>query len=114
MLLAGPLAGFGVVAAQSATFTLPNQEQVLSGSEAKVTLACTNNIISITGNNNVVSLNGSCLQVIVEGDNNKITTQTIGKFTLRGQNNILSWHKALTGDRPSIELTGLGNKISKR
>jgi Protein of unknown function (DUF3060) len=79
-----------------------------------LTFDCQGGYVRVDGNLNVLTITGSCTVLTVEGNKNKIRVATVGSIVLDGNQNQVSWSKALTGARPVVSNTGSGNSVSKR
>ena len=106
--------------------------QALTGSGLSQTLDCGGGPVSVSGSSNTVTLTGTCTRVVltgsgnrltltgrvsrldVEGSSNRVGAQTVGRIRVEGSGNAVSWHRAISGPRPTISMTGSSNSVSKR
>jgi hypothetical protein len=76
---------------------------------------------SVTGKCEKITVNGSTASLTIAsvatltmtGSMNEVTVDSVGKITITGTKNTVNWKKALTGAKPKITQTGVGNKVNK-
>lgn len=73
---------------------------------------CAGRAMNINGSNGRVNLLGRCPSVTVNGSGNTLQIEQVGKITVRGSRNNVTWRKALTGSRPTILTSGTGNRVT--
>lgn len=114
--LLGPLLALtlGSASAQTASFQLPGGGNALTGNGARQTVKCAGQAFMLTGNQNTITLTGNCSQVSVTGNQNAVRAATVGQIIVTGQNNTVSWQKALKGRIPVIKTKGSGNRVTRR
>jgi hypothetical protein len=102
--------------ASSSSSTSKSSSNVsITGSGRKETIACSENtMVSISGATNELTFTGNCKGVSVSGSMNKVTLDGVGKLSVSGTGNNITWKRAL-GDakKPKVAVTGFNNKVSK-
>lgn len=84
------------ISASATTFTLTGACKEINLSASKVTLVV-----------------AEVAEITISGTANKVTLTTVGEIQVSGSKNKVTWKKALTGKKPSVTATGVGNSIAK-
>jgi DUF3060 family protein len=77
------------------------------------TLRCEGNPVIVNGNQNNLTLAGDCPSVVVNGNQNQLAIEAVGKLRVPGNNNQVTWARALTGKKPTISSPGSHNTIAQ-
>lgn len=75
-------------------------------------LNCAGRAVNVTGSNGRVNLLGRCPSVTVTGSGNTVQIEQVGRVVVTGSRNNVTWRKALTGTRPTLLVTGAGNRVA--
>lgn len=76
------------------------------------TVNCAGRNMTVTGSGGRVNLLGRCPRVTVSGSGNTVSIEQAGKIAVRGNGNTVTWRKTLNGSRPTLILSGSGNRVS--
>lgn len=86
----------------------------INGYGLSKTTACTKfNPVMLNGDTNVVTIKGTCRQVMVNGDKNRIAADAAMEFVINGSENTVSYSRFANGKRPSVIENKTGNTIEK-
>lgn len=77
------------------------------------TLRCEGNDAIINGNSNNLTLAGDCPTVTINGNQNQVAIDGVGKLRVPGNNNQVTWARALKGKKPTISNPGSHNAIAQ-
>lgn len=77
------------------------------------TLRCEGNDVIVNGNSNNLTLAGDCPNVYVNGNQNQLAIDGVGKLWTAGNNNQVTWARALKGKKPAISNSGSHNTIAQ-
>ncbi len=81
----------------------------VAGLDTRQTIACADNIVSISGVSNTVVLTGRCDRVDVSGIENVVTVAEAGAIVVSGLNNRVTF---LSGT-PELSKSGIGNTLER-
>lgn len=81
----------------------------VAGLDTRQTIACADNIVSISGVSNTVVLTGRCDRVDVSGIENVVTVADAGAIVVSGLNNRVTF---LSGT-PELSKSGIGNTLER-
>jgi hypothetical protein len=79
----------------------------------KQTIQCQGQSVEINGSGNTLTLQGECPDVEVNGTSQTVYIEIAGAIEVSGVGNKVFWGKALKGDRPSIDKTGINNTVEQ-
>ena len=99
------------VAAGEAT---ENDGQIsLMGTEQKQTVTCAKGAeVSIEGTSNDYIIKGECKHVSVTGTDNKVRVASVGRVTVEGTGNVVTWERGLgSAKKPKVSTSGVNNKV---
>jgi hypothetical protein len=85
----------------------PGSPLTVTGMNENTTIACNDNIVTVTGQSNTVVITGHCVSLIVVGINNTITVDAVDTIDASGLNNQVTYHSG----SPQVTKTGDGNDI---
>ena len=71
------------------------------------------NRVSVNGDGREVTIKGACKQLMINGDNAKITAVALAEIVINGHDNNVQYSKYANGARPVIKDSGSGNTILK-
>lgn len=71
------------------------------------------NRVSINTDGTEVKIEGACKQIMINGDNNKITVTATSEVVLNGHDNMIEHLKYVNGKKPVVADSGNGNTITK-
>lgn len=71
------------------------------------------NRVSVNGDGREVTIKGACKQLMINGDNAKITAVALAEIVINGHDNTVQYSKYANGARPVIKDSGSGNTILK-
>lgn len=83
----------------------------ITGNHATVTLKGTCDMVNISGNKATVK--GSVLVANISGNNNTLTLDGVDGIMISGNENAVSYKKAVKEKSPKMADTGTGNKVSQ-
>lgn len=83
----------------------------LVGTQPQQTVDCGGNAVHITGNNGKITLQGTCSEVVLVGNDNRIQVKTVGKISVTGNDNQISWQSGLDGQAPQVSQYGHENAV---
>jgi hypothetical protein len=90
--------------------TLVDGVWTVTGQGRSGTHACgPNEEVRISGQGHQLTLTGPCRSVVVSGQSNVVATDVAGSIVVSGVSNQVSWKAGLSGKKPKISLSGLGN-----
>jgi hypothetical protein len=70
--------------------------------------------VSIEGNSNTYRIVGECKRVSVSGTSNKVRVESVGRVTVQGVGNVVTWERTLgSAKKPKISTEGVNNKVSQ-
>ncbi len=69
--------------------------------------------IIVNGNDNGLTLHGPCKNVHVNGDRNRITTDSVQSIVANGDSNQIQWRATPRGKNPKVSSNGNKNSITK-
>jgi hypothetical protein len=81
----------------------------VAGLDARKTIACTDNIVTISGVSNTVVLTGRCDRVDVSGIDNVVTLEAAGAIVVSGLNNPVTFRSGT----PELSKSGIGNTLER-
>ena len=81
--------------------------------EKKVVNCDKYNRVSVNGDGREVTLKGVCKQLMVNGDNARITAVALTEIVVNGHENNIQYSKYANGAKPVIKDSGSGNTILK-
>ncbi len=70
--------------------------------------------VRVNGTDNRVILTGACDAVIVSGTDNDVKVESVGRIVVDGVDNKISYRQGLGGKPPTVQKTGVDNKVFKR
>jgi hypothetical protein len=85
-------------------------QQTIQGLNVEKTVTCDEREVAIYGGNHRLTLRGRCRKVSVHGTGHVVRVETLGRATVSGLDNRLEWERALNGDEPDIDITGVNNR----
>ncbi|MEW6435470.1 MAG: DUF3060 domain-containing protein [Myxococcota bacterium] len=100
--------------AQGPAPTAADGKWVVTGqgrTEAHVCAA--NEDVDISGQGHVLTLTGPCRTVTVSGQGIEVTTDVAGSIVVSGVGNKVLWKAALTGKKPKLRVSGIGNSAAQ-
>lgn len=100
--------------AQGPAPTTTDGKWVVTGqgrTEAHVCAA--NEDVEISGQGHVLTLTGPCRNVMVSGQGIEVTTDVAGSIVVSGMSNKVLWKAALTGKKPKLQVSGMGNSAAQ-
>lgn len=100
--------------AQGPAPTATDGKWVVTGqgrTEAHVCAA--NEDVEISGQGHVLTLTGPCRNVMVSGQSIQVTTDVAGSIMVSGMSNKVLWKAALTGKKPKLQVSGMGNSAAQ-
>ena len=76
---------------------------------------------TVTGKCTDVKVNGSSIKatiasvtkLAVTGSSNEVAAEAVDKLTVSGTTNTVSWKKGVTGAKPKVSTSGVGNKVKQ-
>jgi len=85
----------------------------LEGLGQKQTVTCEKGAeVLIEGTANDYSIEGECMHVSVSGTSNKVRVVSVGRVTVEGTSNVVTWEHGLgTAKKPKISTEGVNNKV---
>ncbi|MFZ6731845.1 DUF3060 domain-containing protein [Undibacterium sp. Ji42W] len=86
----------------------------IMGNDISKSTQCNGQPVNIQGNGNQIILNGVCPQVSVNGNENQVTIEQLGKVQVVGNDNQVRWAQALNGAKPQVQSSGNDNQISRQ
>jgi hypothetical protein len=69
--------------------------------------------VEISSTSSVYTITGPCDTVRVKGTGNVVTVAQVRRVELSGTGNSFTWGKALVGDKPITQVSGIGNVIGQ-
>ena len=81
----------------------------MAGLDTRKTIACADNIVTISGVSNTVVLTGRCDRVDVSGIDNVVTLEEAGAIVVSGLNNKVTFHSGT----PELSKSGIGNTLER-
>ena len=87
-------------------------DAAIMGNENTITFTGTCTNVSVMGNKNKVII-ASSSGVTVTGNENTVDVDTVSTVSATGNKNTVTWKKATTGAKPALHNTGKDNKISQ-
>ncbi|MBE2252557.1 MAG: DUF3060 domain-containing protein [Myxococcus sp.] len=69
--------------------------------------------IIVNGSQNVITLHGPCKDVHVNGEKNRITTDSVQSIVANGDTNQIQWRTSPRGKAPKVSTNGNGNTVSR-
>ena len=81
----------------------------VAGLDTRKTVACSDNVVSISGVNNTVVLTGRCGRVDVSGIENVVTVEAAGAIAVSGLNNKVTYRSGT----PELSNSGIGNTLER-
>ena len=72
-----------------------------------------NEEVNISGQGHVVTLSGPCRKVLVSGQGHTVSVETVGSIEVSGMGSNVTWRTALSGRKPTIRSTGMGNSVKQ-
>lgn len=83
----------------------------LVGTQPQQTVDCNGNAVHITSNNGKITLQGTCSEVVLVGNENRIQVKTVGKISVTGNDNQISWRSGINGQIPEVSRYGHENVV---
>lgn len=77
------------------------------------TIDCAGGSVVVTGSKNELTLRGDCAKVTLSGAGHVIHVEGLGRVKVSGLNNLVEWQRALAGEAPSVEDSGMGNEVRR-
>ena len=71
------------------------------------------NRVTVNGDGREVNIKGTCSQLMINGDNAKVTAVALTEIIINGHDNNVQYSKYANGARPVIKDNGSGNTIVK-
>ncbi len=96
----------GMVEAKGAAVTI-------NGAGIRQTVDCAGGSVVVTGANNELTLKGDCEKVTLSGTGHVIHAEGLGRVSVSGVNNVVEWQRALRGQAPSVDDSGIGNEVRR-
>lgn len=94
--------------------TMEGDRLTVNGHSQTKTLTCAKfDRVKINGNGNLVTIDGPCRQIMVNGDENRITADAAAEFVLNGTGNSLTYSRFVNGKQPLVAENRPGNVIEK-
>lgn len=95
--------------------TLAGPQISINKMEAKKVVNCDKyNRVAVNGDGREVTIKGVCKQLMINGDNNKVTAEAISEIVVNGTENTVQYTKYANGKRPVIAENAPGNTIGKQ
>jgi Protein of unknown function (DUF3060) len=93
------------------TLPLPPQGAPLdvSGIDENKTIACNDNVVTVSGINNTIVITGHCASLTVSGMKNSVTVDSADSIDASGMNNHVTFHSGA----PKISNSGVDNDVSQ-
>ena len=86
----------------------------VDGYDQKKSVDCTRlDRVMINGDRSVVTIKGACRQIMINGDDNQITSDAAIEFVINGVRNSVKYSRFVNGKRPIIKENTAGNNIEK-
>jgi len=89
----------------------PAGKQEVMASDQKLNYQGEGRHFEITGNDDEITISGECSKVEVVGHDNKITLHAVGFIQVMGQNNLITYRRGLSGQKPKIDTMRGNNKV---
>jgi hypothetical protein len=86
---------------------------VVADEKATKTIDCRGRGVTVMGNGNTLTLRGTCGKIDVQGNENKISVDTVQTIATTGNNNRVTWSRAAEGELPQTSDLGNGNVIRR-
>lgn len=86
----------------------------LLGSGQQQVVTCDGNAVQITGNHGSITLQGTCSEVVLVGNSNRIESETVGEISVTGNENQITWSNGLKGAKPTISQSGEANSVTQK
>ena len=74
---------------------------------------CNGRDVEVDGNQNTISLSGDCAKVIVKGNHNRVSVESVAWLRLIGNDNQVSWARGVGGRPPSVVDVGARNLVAQ-
>lgn len=88
--------------------------QINKAEEAKKVVNCDKyNRVMVNGDAKEVNLKGACGQLMINGNNNKITAVALTEIIVNGQGNNVQYSKYANGKKPLVKDNGGGSTVMK-
>jgi hypothetical protein len=84
-------------------------EVIITGINENKTVACNDNVVTVSGVSNTVVITGHCVSLTVTGLNNAITVDAADTIDASGLNNQVTYHSG----SPKITKAGDGNVVQQ-
>lgn len=91
----------------------PRPTWQLDGSDSSYSYVCGgDDWVAVNGKNDSLTITGECAVLEINGSDNKVTVESVGTITIRGNNNDVRYTRAPDGKhRPLIKNRGVANTI---
>ena len=76
------------------------------------TIDCKKRHVLIAGNGSQLVLEGECPLVEVSGNDNQVTIESVGKISVAGDGNMVTWEQGIEKAKPQTSDTGENNLIA--
>lgn len=70
--------------------------------------------VAIEGSSNKITLTGECHALTINGNGNLVKAEAVATVSTPGNQNKVTWTKAVDGEKPQITNVGSDNVVSKR
>lgn len=67
--------------------------------------------VRVTGQGNEVRLTGRCEKVTLSGTGHRVRAEGLGAVAMSGLDHLVEWQYALSGDKPGVSDSGIGNRV---
>jgi len=85
----------------------------VKGVGIRKTIDCAGGSVVVTGTSNELTLKGDCQKVTLSGTGHVIHAEGLGRVEISGLNNLVEWQRALAGEAPGVEDSGMGNQVRR-
>jgi hypothetical protein len=99
-----------VLAQNLATGQTGNVEQIVA-SQQRLKYEGGGKAFEVVGHDDEITITGECSKLEIVGHDNKIVLDAVGEIQATGNNNLVTYRRALNGANPSVQTMGPGNKI---
>ena len=86
----------------------------LTDSDKTQTIEADGKDVAIEGSHNQITLSGACHALTINGSHNVVTAEALGSVSTPGNDNKVTWTKAVDGEKPQVTDVGKDNSLSKR
>jgi hypothetical protein len=102
------------VAVSAGTVESSGSKIEINGVNRRDTLNCgPKTKVEVNGTGHDLKLTGECKHVEVNGSGNRVRVEAAASIEVSGTNNSVTWKRGVGAEKPRVERSGLGNKVSK-